>query len=81
MAEAVTRRARLTVSLAPEISEYVRATAERTQRDQSAVVEEALRRLRRDERRRVTQVALREDAGIDRDMAEAWIAADPPVVE
>jgi hypothetical protein len=67
------------VSISSHTRQYVQDAARERKTDQSAVVEEAIERMRRAERRTITQEALRAQADLDRELAERWLAASPPV--
>lgn len=69
-------RERMTVSLSPEIRDYISREAAARGTDQSAVVEDAVKRMLREERRRVSQAALLATAAFDEALAEAWMADD-----
>ena len=69
-------RERMTVSLSPETRHYISTEAAARGTDQSAVVEDAVRRMFREERKRVSQAALLADAEVDEALAEAWMVGD-----
>jgi uncharacterized protein (DUF1778 family) len=73
------RRERMTVSVSRDTRDFVRSAAARHGTDQSAVVEEAVRRMQREERRTLTQEALLAQADDDARTAEAWASADAPL--
>ena len=72
-------RERMTVSLSPETRDYISKEAAARGTDQSAVVEDAVRRMFREERKRISQAALLANAEHDEQMAEAFRFADAPL--
>lgn len=72
---------RLTVSLSRETREFISTEATARGTDQSSVVEDAVRRMFRDERRRLTQLALLETAELDQSVAEGFLRGDTTLDE
>ena len=72
---------RLTVSLSRETREFISKEATARGTDQSAVVEDAVRRMFRDERRKLTQQALLENAEFDDSLAEGFMRGDTTLDE
>ena len=69
------RRERLSVSVSVQAKQYVRRAAQG--RSKSAVVDEALRRMETEERRRLTQNTLVAESHEDAALAEEWMTAAP----
>ncbi len=67
------RQERLSVTVAPDLAEYVRAAAERVNGGQSAVVADALRLHRREVRRLQTMRAIELNRELDAEMAEEGV--------
>ncbi len=64
------RQARLSVTVPPDLAEYVRASAASSNEAQSAIVADALRLHRREIRRIRTMEALEMNADLDVELAE-----------
>lgn len=75
------RRERMTVSVSRDTRAFVRARAAELGSDQSAVVEDAIKRLRLEERRILTRQALLESAEFDVALAEAFMRGDTTLDE
>ncbi len=71
------RKERLTVSLSRRARDFIRAEANESGTDQSAVVEDALVRLWRERRREATRRALLADWDTDEQLAEELARLDP----
>ncbi|MCY7417656.1 MAG: hypothetical protein LH650_04015 [Chloroflexi bacterium] len=72
-------RERMTVSVSRRTREIVETKARERGTDMSAVVEDAVMRLFREERRIVAQAAILEDAEEDERLAELWMQASEPL--
>jgi hypothetical protein len=70
---------RLTVSLSREARAFIQDAATARGTDQSAVVEDAVRRMQREDRRRLSQEVLLAMAEQDEALAEAFTASDEPI--
>ena len=70
---------RLTVSLSRETRAFIQDAAASRGTDQSAVVEDAVRRMHREERRTLSQEVLLAMAEHDEALAEAFVGADEPI--
>ena len=75
------RRERLSISVSAETRAYVRSEAETRTRTESSVVEEAVQRMRRQERELASMRALMADAEEDRRLVQEWSVASPPVTD
>lgn len=64
------RQERLSVTVPPDLAEYVRASAHSSNEAQSAIVADALRLHRREGRRIRTMLALEMNADLDAELAE-----------
>lgn len=69
----------MTVSVSRETRAFVQARAKQSGMDQSAVVEDAVRRMQHEERRKVAQESLLADAEEDLRLVEIWESASPPL--
>lgn len=67
------------MSLSPAMRDYISQEAARRGIDQSAVVEEAVKRMFREERRKVTQASLLANAEFDLALVEEFRFADAPL--
>jgi hypothetical protein len=72
---------RRSISLPRDLAAYVRERAGARGESESRVIAEAIRILRRVERKRLTTDALLHDAEIDRHLAEEALRSAPPLPE
>jgi hypothetical protein len=70
---------RLTVSLSREARAFIQDAAAARGTDQSAVVEDAVRRMQREERRQLSREVLLAMAEQDEALAEAFTGSDEPI--